>query len=436
MRVSVLGLGKLGSPIAAVFASAGHEVLGCDINESFVEAINLRRAPVEETGLQKLLHELPEGQLRATTDPEMAAAWGDISFMVVPTPSDETGRFSNKYIADLCIDVGRGLSRRTPIREDPLVVLVSTVMPGTMERVVIPALEKHSGRKCGEDFSVAYNPEFIALGSVTEDLRRPDFVLVGAWDSQSAMALREFYMLTYRQLHGSLSEVPPICLNSLVNAEIAKLALNCYVTTKISYANMLGDLCEKIPGADATEVCSIIGHDRRIGHHYLKPATAFGGPCFPRDTRALIAAARDCDVSAPLCRATEAVNDSRHWRLANQILAYQPKRIAILGLSYKPDTAVIDESAAMYLMLALRGADDRVELVAYDPAVPDQQCTLEECLKGASVVVIMTAWDEFKGLSFSGATVVFDMWRVLDLEKQGEFVTVVYPGQHQDGIDE
>ncbi|MHC4686766.1 MAG: nucleotide sugar dehydrogenase, partial [Planctomycetota bacterium] len=275
MKCAVFGLGKLGLPLAVVLASKGHIVVGVDTSKQMVDEVNSRTVSTFEPQVMPLLNHY--GRLvRATTDVNEAVNNTDLAFIVVPTPSEADGSFSTTYVLQAIELIGSALRDR----EEPYsLVLVSTVMPGTMDNVLVPALEEASGKKHEKDFRICYSPEFIALGSVVRDILQPDFVLIG----ESCSRTGEFLAKIYRDIVGP--HVPIERMN-FVSAEITKLALNCYVTLKISYANMLGQVCDSIPGADAPKVCKALGNDGRIGSRYLVPATAYGGPCFPRDNRA------------------------------------------------------------------------------------------------------------------------------------------------------
>jgi UDP-glucose 6-dehydrogenase len=257
--------------MVAVFASKGHNVIGVDVNEEYVEAINDGRAPIEEPGLADLLA-MNRSRITATTDVRVAVLRSDIIFVVVPTPSDTFNRFGLDYVLAAMTTIGEALRERVGYR---VVVLTSTVMPGAMDREVVPCLETAACGKGREDFGVCYNPEFIALGSVIADMQNPDFVLIGESGERAGQILEDFY---------TSMDIGPVVRTNFVNAELTKLSLNAYVTTKISYANMLGEICEHIPGADADVVANAVGLDSRIGRKYLKPATAYGGPCVPPGT--------------------------------------------------------------------------------------------------------------------------------------------------------
>ena len=295
-RISVLGLGKLGAPLAACLASRGFTVIGVDVVPEVVACINEGRPPVQEPGLDDLIT-CCNGQLTATTDLRAAVMASEATFVVVPTPSEADGRFSIQFLLDACDKIGQSL------RDKPyhLVVITSTVMPGATGGPVQRRLEEVSGKRCGRDFGLCYNPEFIALGSVIRDMLNPDFILVGESDRRAGDLLGTVYD---RLCEGK----PPVRRMSFVNAELTKLALNTFVTTKISYANMLAQICERLEGGDVDVVTGALGLDSRVGGAYLKGGLAYGGPCFPRDNRALCGLAQDLGVKPLLGEATDATN--------------------------------------------------------------------------------------------------------------------------------
>src|SRR4029079_1144357 len=280
--LSILGLGKLGAPMAAVMVHKGHTVVGVDLNPSYVAAIQEGRPPVNEPGLAAMI-EGHRGRLSATRDTPAAVLATDATFIMVPTPSEPDGGFSMKYVLSAAEQIGAALRSKPDCH---LVVLSSTVMPGCTGGELLPALEAHSGKKCGRDFGLCYNPEFIALGSVIRDMLNPDMILIGESDPRSGELLEELYK-------GVCDSNPRIQRMNYVNAELTNLSVNTFVTTKISYANMLAQVCERLPGADADVVTSAIGCDSRIGSKYLKGALGYGGPCFPRDNVAFSALARE-----------------------------------------------------------------------------------------------------------------------------------------------
>jgi UDPglucose 6-dehydrogenase len=384
MKLCVCGLGKLGSPMAAVYRSAGHEVVGCDLNEEFVDKIQHGVAPVEETGLQDLLATC--GHIPAMTDIGRASANADIIFVVVPTPSQDDGAFSAEYVRNALFALAAryaGESGRYLV-----INIVSTVSPGTMATLV-GEFEAATGGTCGRDFGVVYNPEFIAIGSVIKDLRNPSFALVGESDTRAGDIVESFY----KTIHDA-----PVRRMSLASAEIAKLSLNVALTERISFANTISELCERVPGASARDVLTAIGTDRRIGHRYLSSGTAFGGPCFPRDCRAFMVAAGVVGAQSFMPSAIDAVNAHQTVRLADIVTQEVAglDKIGILGTTYKTDTSLTTESAGKALADEL--ARRKLWYEEYDPRAPNACRSLDSAADTCRVLVLTTPWPEFDGL--------------------------------------
>lgn len=420
-RLSVVGLGKLGSPLAAVFAHKGFSVIGIDLNAEFVRAINEGRAPVVEPGLQDLIG-TNRPRLKATTSWDEVANESDVSFLIVPTPSGADGLFTNKYILEAVKSLGAAISKKTGYH---LVVITSTVMPGATAAEIAPALEKATGRKLGSELGLCYNPEFIALGSVVRDMLNPDMILIGQSDDKAGEMLESIY-------RHSTDTKPDFQRMNLVNAELSKIAVNTYVTTKISYANMIGEICDKLIGADADVVTRAIGTDSRIGRKYLKPAIGYGGPCFPRDNKAFVALGRKLGVNCDLALATDSINRTQLARMEAAVRHYAEQsgdRIAVLGAAYKPNTPVIEESQGV--MLAGILAKTGYQVTLSDPqALPHAQAVLsdsvnytesaEDAVRNSDVIIVTTAWQQFAQVPVSAfrgngkIKSVIDPWSLLN----------------------
>jgi UDPglucose 6-dehydrogenase len=432
-KISVVGLGKLGAVFAAVAADAGFQTIGADVSEPSVAALNEGRAPVEETGLQSLIDGCRE-RLSATTDIEAAVQATEVTFIIVPTPSGTDGLFELKHVLPACTAVGRAIRDKAGYH---LVVVSSTVVPGSMNKWVVPALEAESGKTCGADFGVCYNPEFIALGSVIRDMHNPDMLLIGESDSRAGDLLEAFYQRVCRNQ-------PAVRRMNFVNAEITKISVNTFVTTKISYANMLAEVCEHLPGADVEVVTGALGMDTRIGGKYLKGALGYGGPCFPRDNVAFASLARALGVRANLAEATDEVNRRQAPRLGELVCRFLPPGgiAALLGLAYKPGTNIAEESQGVALAKYLASAGAGV--CVYDPAAMTNARgmlkdsvtyagSFEECIRSADVIVLVTPWPEFRQLTperFAGRArrpVIVDcwrMWRNSGLEEVADYVLI------------
>lgn len=416
---SIVGLGKLGASMAAAIASRGHQVIGVDVIPETVNAVNAGRAPVEETDLDITIA-ANHGRISATMNCADAVLQSEATFVVTPTPSLPNGSFDIKYACEAFASIGRALREKTDYH---LVVMTSTVLPGATRYGLIPLLEEYSGKQAGVDFGVCYSPEFIALGSVIRDFLHPDFTLIGEIDQRSGDALEAIYSSV-------LANAAPAARMSIENAELAKVAVNTFVTTKITFANMLAELCERLPGGDVDAVTHALGMDSRIGARYLTGALGYGGPCFPRDNKALSYFANAVGSEALIADATDRANRGLPDVLVNRALDGIPAgaKIAVLGLSYKPASHVVEESQGLALANAMVRAGARVR--AYDPlARPaagssvDPRVELvesvEECLTDAQVVLIANPDPVFRNLdavAFARTTQpvrVVDYWRLV-----------------------
>lgn len=419
MNISVIGLGKLGLCTAGCFAAAGHQVYGYDLNDYFRSELKARRNPIDETGLSELL-ESAWGSLHIVDSYEAAMQHSDVTLIIVPTPSLPNGRFTNEYMIKVLEGLAPTLKSKNSFH---IVDVVSTVMPGSCETVFKPLLEQATGKRCGIDFGLVYNPEFIALGSVIRNFLNPDMVLIGASDDRSGSTVRDLYASTCKTK-------PTMAVMSLVNAEITKISLNCYVTMKISYANGLAAICEQVPGANVDTITAAIGADSRVGSKCLKGGLGFGGPCFPRDNIAFQAFAEEFGGEALLGKAVVAVNNSIPERIFQKISTRcaPSSKVALLGLSYKADTHIIEESHSIMLAKLLTSAGYKVSL--HDPKALDAAsallgdqvtCTTDthDCLSGAAAIVLLTDWPEYRELEWgriaalvSVNCLVIDSWRI------------------------
>ena len=441
-RISIIGLGKLGSPMAAVMAAKGFEVIGLDLNEKVVSAINEGKAPVQEPQLQEYI-DRGRSRLRATTSYDELVMQSDVTFVIVPTPSGSDRLFTNKFVISAMHLIGHALRRKSGRH---VVVVTSTVMPGSTGGEIQEALEIASGRRVGKDLGLAYNPEFIALGTVVRDMLKPDFILIGESDKETGDLLESIYSK-------SCDNQPIIRRMNFVNAELTKISVNTYVTTKISYANMLAEMCDQLPGADVDVVATAVGSDTRVGSKYIKGAIGYGGPCFPRDNKAFAALGRKLGVRCDIAEATDIINDRQVERLIGAVHARAPNgsAVTILGLSYKPETQVVEESQGVALAAKLAAEGYMVtvfdplamsggEALLGDQVVPAN--TLEAALSNAAVVVVVTPWPQFKSVpahiegraSVTNPVSVIDPWRMFDPASLPEHVTLVRLGLGNDGL--
>ena len=442
--VSVVGLGKLGACMAAAIASRGVKTVGVDINAGAVEKVQRKLAPVFEPGLAEMIASC-DGMLGATTDLESAIRTTQITFVVVPTPSNESGAFSLEYVRAAMEQIARSIREKSTYH---LVVLTSTVLPGSTEYFVKPLLEKVSGRQCGSDFGLCYSPEFIALGSVLSDFLNPDFLLIGECDSRAGAQLATFY----REI---LQIDVPSARMTPVNAELAKIALNTFVTTKITFANLLAEICEQLPGGDVDAVAHALGLDQRIGPKYLKWALGYGGPCFPRDNAALAGLLEEMGVSAELPRTVDKMNRAQPERIISTIEHLnlsEPKRVAVLGLAYKPNTNVVEGSQGVTIARLL--ADKGFAVSVFDPVAMEPARKLlgdavryadsvADCIRNTEVIVLATDWTEFRSVPYQLAgskprPMILDCWRMLRTSQGSDemsYLAIGIEGPQREGRD-
>jgi UDPglucose 6-dehydrogenase len=406
MRIAVVGLGKLGLPMAVLYASAGYKVNGVDMDVKTVYEVNRRVYEGPEPGLQRELQKLAPSRLRAYSDYDRVA-YADMSFVVVPTPSLPDGRFDSSHVVHAVSEIGKKLADTT---KKHIVVVVSTVMPGDMRNAVQPALADALGFSNLDESNVrlVYSPEFVALGSVLQDMTAPHVVLLGGDDTLAMADVCAVIMSPITVQWDSLH----LSMMSFENAEIAKLGLNASVVAKITMANVLTEICERFEGGNADDVLRFIGADPRIGHRYFAPGGPVGGPCFPRDVRALTRCSTDDDYVAGFL---SSIDSERRWqidRLVDMVDKTGLLRVGILGLAYKPGTTVTDDSlgAALTNMLC---ADPAVfDVLAYDPILTSPHAA-QHCV-GPDICTVVTTYDErWRDLDYTDAGVVIDVWGTL-----------------------
>lgn len=395
MRVGVVGLGKLGAPLAVLAASRGHKVIGLDKNERTLLSFRNGIVPIREPGVQDLFESLPKDALLVTGEPPMLSDC-EMVLIIVPTPSGPDGRFANTFVQEAVWAVGDAW-RRT--QEWKTLVICSTVMPGSTSGEITEILEFGMRARAGEKFSVVYSPEFIALGSVLKDMQHPDMVLMGSDDPGGFEDYQRFVSTI-------VDPDTPIVRLSTVDAEIAKIAINTYLSVKVSYANNLANICSGIPGANADQVLAAVGMDSRIGSKFLKPGGPVAGPCLPRDTIAFSCMAKDANECAHLAHAADEINDYQIERIVRRLAGY--KAVAILGMTYKPESDVTEMSLGTRLCESFVGMGTNTNIA--DPLLglkPAQQAIDE-----SEAVVIATPHQEYQSLDFQGKTVI-DPWGLL-----------------------
>lgn len=356
MRVSVFGLGYVGSVSAASFAADGHEVVGVDVNADKVQAINEGRSPIVEPGLEELLREgVTRGRLRATTDTEDAVRNTELSLLCVGTPSRKNGSLDLSYLVRVCEQIGDVLKTKDAYH---VVVVRSTVLPGTTHSQVIPALEARSGKKYGDGFGVSVNPEFLREGTALKDFRHPPLTLVGHNHAADAAPTKALYDAVDAPLHSTSIRV----------AEMMKYTSNTWHAVKVVFANEIGNLCKRV-GVDSHEVMDIFCQDDKLNlsSYYLKPGFAFGGSCLPKDVRALQYRAKEVDLDMPMINSVLGSNRMQIQHAIDQVVDTGRKKIGLLGFSFKAGTDDLRESPMVVLAEALLGKG--YELCIYDKNV-------------------------------------------------------------------
>ena len=402
MHVSIVGSGYVGTTVAACLADLGHEVTNVDIDEDIVAAINDGESPIHEPGLDELVAEHGGDRLRATTDYGVVPET-DLTMLALPTPSNEDGSIDLAYMEAGAESIGEALAAGDSGDDPHLVVTKSTVVPTTTEQRLAPAMAA-AGLDRGTDFLVASNPEFQREGTAVEDFLNPDKLVFGADDDRAFATLRDLYAPLIAAADGEV----PIVETGIAEAEMIKYANNTFLASKVSLINDIGNIC-KVFGVDAYEVADAIGLDDRIGAQFLRSGVGWGGSCFPKDTNAIIAAARERGYDPAVLSAAVELNDAQPGRLLSLLddhVDVAGKRVAVLGLAFKPGTDDIRNTRAVPVIEGLLERD--AEVVAYDPVAtenmreryPDIEYadSAAAALEGASGAVVVTDWDEFAAL--------------------------------------
>ncbi len=395
MRVAMIGAGYVGLVSGACLADFGHAVVCVDKDPDRIAGLNAGRMPIYEPGLSELVAEnVRQGRLAFRTRIHEAVAEADAVFIAVGTPSRRGDGFADlSFVYDAAREIAGALSGFT------VIVTKSTVPVGTgdeVERVVREAAPQ-------ADVAVVSNPEFLREGAAISDFKRPDRIVVGAEDARAEAVMREVYRPLYLN-------AAPILVTSRRTAELTKYAANAFLAAKITFINEIADLCEAV-GADVQAVARGIGLDKRIGAKFLHAGPGYGGSCFPKDTLALVKTAQDAGTPLRLVETVVAVNDQRKRAMARKVIRacggrVRGKTVALLGLTFKPDTDDMREAPSLSIVAGLQDAGARV--CAYDPEGMDQARTLMpgvayaqdpySCAEGADALVIATEWNAFRAL--------------------------------------
>jgi len=349
--ISLFGLGYVGSVSAACFAHMGHKVTGVDISKTKVEMLDSGRSPIIEARMEELVAEANQAcRLHATTDSIAAVLASDVSFVCVGTPSLKSGKLDLSHVEHVSREIGIALKQKKTFHT---VVLRSTVLPGTTETLMIPAIESTSGKKHGADFAVCYNPEFMREGSAVGDFLQPPYTILGSQDPKQLAPLRELY-----------KDVPAATFETSIRvAEMVKYVSNLYHAVKVGFANEVGTICKHL-GVETDQVTKIFMSDTKlnISSAYLAPGFAFGGSCLPKDLRAITYRGKELDLELPLLESLMPSNSKHVDRAVDAVLATGKRKIAMLGLSFKAGTDDLRESPQVQLIKRLLGEGCQVKV--------------------------------------------------------------------------
>jgi GDP-mannose 6-dehydrogenase len=358
MKISVLGLGYVGAVSAGCLAHDGHEVIGVDPERTKVDLINSGRSPIIEKDIGGIIAEqVAAGRLRASTDIGSAVRHTDLVLVCVGTPSQPNGGIDLKYVRRVCEQIGTTLKHH---HGAPVIVMRSTMLPGTMRDVVIPLLEKNSNKRAGEEFGVCVNPEFLREGTAVHDYFHPPKTVIGEMNRASGDLLAALY-----------AKMPgPMIRTDIQTAEMVKYADNVWHALKVGFANEIGNICKAV-AVDAHRVMEIFCEDRKLNlsPYYLKPGFAFGGSCLPKDVRALLYKAKTLDVSVPILSAILPSNEQQITRGVQAVIEKGNKQVGILGFSFKAGTDDLRESPMVELVERLLGK-------GYDLKIYDRNVSL------------------------------------------------------------
>lgn len=403
-QISIVGTGYVGLCTAVGFTTKGYKVITSTSDHKKAAMINRGIPPFYEPGLQESLEKgVKKGNLRCTTNREEAIINTDITFIAMATPSRQDGSINLQFIENSALKIGEALKKKKTYH---LVVVKSTVTPGTTEKMVKPTIETHSNKHCGIDFGLCMNPEFLREGSAFYDTLNPDRIVIGKYDQKSGEVLETLYRDFYSE------KMPPLIKTNLPTAELIKYANNAFLATKISFINTVANICQKIPNTDIAVVAKAIGVDKRINPLFLNAGLGYGGSCFPKDVKALIAFSRNLSYDPQLLNVVENVNQTQPHKaieLCKRLLGdLKNKRIAILGLAFKPNTDDMRRAVAIKIINSL--LEEGANITAYDPvAIPNAKSMFQnkieyarstiECLKNADCCIIVTEWKEFQKLT-------------------------------------
>lgn len=424
-RISVVGAGYVGLVSACCYAEKANHVILCEVDSARRHMIQNGNAPIHEPSLEESLRTaISSGRLAVTESIHDSVLGSEVTFITVGTPGKRDGGIDLTQIRSASKDIGVALREK---QEYHYVVVRSTVVPGTTDTVIRPILEKASGKQVGEEIGLAVNPEFLKEGSAVADTYHPDRVVIGELDARTGDFLHDFYV----RFHDS--KPPPIIRMTSSSAEMVKYANNAFLATKISFINEMASICERIPGIDVVRVAESVGVDKRIGQQFLNAGLGFGGSCLPKDVRALAVLAEHLGCRPSLVKAVLERNELQIGRAVaiavDELGSLMRRRVAVLGLSFKPGTDDMRDARSVALIRRLLKMGAKV--TAYDPvARKNAERVLHEkinyaksaldCIEGAECCIVATEWEEFRRLtpedflSHMKRAVVIDGRRIYD----------------------
>lgn len=404
MNISIIGCGYVGAVTGACLAELGHKIVWADLDEKKVGLINSAQSPIYEPQLDDLIKR-NIGNVSATTDLKLALENTDLTFLCVGTPPNIDDSINLNYIESASTSIGISLETKEKFH---VVVVKSTVLPGTTEGTIKTIIEKVSGKEAFKDFGLASNPEFLREGVAVEDFLHPDRIILGTRDRLSRTALDAIY---------SSMDCPKI-FTDIKTAEMVKYTSNAFLATKISFANEIGNLCKNM-GIDAYEVFNGVGLDKRINHSFFRAGIGFGGSCFPKDVRALRAKMREDGINPRILNSVLEINDDQPLKLIELLKRHlgnaKGKRIGVLGLAFKPETDDVRECRAAIVIERLLESD--AEIIAFDPIAMDTFRDMYPSMRinyaespcevlDTDAILILTEWDAFRNLNYTGKIVI------------------------------
>jgi len=397
-KISLIGLGKLGLPLLSTFANNGQKIIGVDVDTNKINILKNNELPFYETNLKEYLIG-GKNNIEYVNDFKKITDDTNVAIILVNTPSNESGEFSNRYVYDALINICKNLKNSN--NKDFLFIISSTVMPGS-HKEIIKLIESNSERKLNDGFGVVYIPDLVALGTVIKDFENPDLIIMG----ESNKKYGEIAEKVYSKI---LKNNPPIVRMSLVEAEITKVSLNAYITMKISFANFIGNIAEKF-NANPNNITKALGYDKRISPHYIKSGLSFGGTCFPRDTWAFIQMSENVGLDAIHIKSTQVINENQNINLYNKIKGFKNKKIGIYGLSFKPNTYVTTESPGNILYERL--LNEKYDVTYYDELIMSKYTdNFDKFIEDCDVLVITHETNKFSNIELKNKTII-NPWKV------------------------